>query len=175
MALARRTSRTQDRKYWEGMAGRWDDEILNTLKADRLGVIPAELQRGARRGSSVIDYGCGTGIYLPLLGRLFDAVTGIDRSPACIKVAKKRVRGAENITAGTAASIRPRHRGRFDVVLCVNVALHPSPRAHLGVLRSAVSLLGARGRLILVVPSFESAKLVIAAEKPVVGCSETPG
>lgn len=159
-----RARRKQDRAYWDRMAHRWDAEIFNTLHHDKFGVIATELERSSRQAHSVADFGCGTGIYLPLLGRLFDEVRGYERSRACVALARKRVRRLRNITVHPAGSAS-RRRGRFDVVLCVNVAVHPSLRSRASVLRTVRSLLARGGRLIVVVPALESATMVAAAER----------
>jgi SAM-dependent methyltransferase len=161
--------RKQDRNYWDRMARRWDHEIFNTLYHDRFRVITAELKRSVRRARSVADFGCGVGTYLPILGRLFEEVQGFERSRACVAIARASVRKKGNIAVHQAASAPRQSRAQFDVVLCVNVAIHPSHRGRTSVLRSARSLLSPGGRLILVVPSFESAAMVATAEREAIG------
>lgn len=157
--------RKQDRRYWDRMAQQWDHEIFNTLYHDKFRVIAIEIERSSRRARSVADFGCGTGIYLPLLGRLFEEVQGFERSRACVEIARERVRKKGNIAVDQAASAPRERRAHFDVVLCVNVAIHPSSRGRTSVLRSARSLLSPGGRVILIVPSFESAAMVASAER----------
>jgi SAM-dependent methyltransferase len=157
--------RKQDRNYWDTMAARWDDEIFNTLHHDRSRVIAGEIERSSRQARSVADFGCGTGIYLPLLSRLFEQVEGFERSTACVAIARDNVRRRRNVAVHSATSASIRRRGAFDVALCVNVAVHPAPRARASVLRSLRTLLNPGGRLILVVPSLESAIMVATAER----------
>jgi SAM-dependent methyltransferase len=158
-------SRKQDQKYWDTMASRWDDEIFNSLRHDKFRVIADELARSARGAHSVADFGCGVGVYLPLLGRLFDEVHGFERSPVCVAIARRRFETATNIAIHSATPASVRRHGRFDVVLCVNVAVHPAPRSRNSVMRALDTLLAPGGRLILVVPSLESATMVAAAEE----------
>jgi SAM-dependent methyltransferase len=157
-------SRQQDRTYWDAMAKRWDQEIFNTLHHDRSGVIAGEIERSSRRAQSIADFGCGTGIYLPLLSRLFDDVQGFERSMPCVAIARTRLRTRANVAVHSASSASVRRHGGFDVVLCVNVAVHPALRARASVLRAIRALLAPGGRLILVVPSLESATMVAAEE-----------
>lgn len=159
------THRKQDRNYWDTMAARWDHEIFNTLHHDRSRVIGGEIRRSSRRARSVADFGCGTGTYLPLLSRLFEDVQGFERSRACTALARKNLRARGNVAVHSASAASVRRRGQFDVVLCVNVAVHPSARARAGVFRSVGALLAPGGRLLLVVPSLESAAMVAAAEQ----------
>lgn len=161
----RRPPRQQDRRYWDRMARRWDDEIFNSLRHDRFGVIRQEIERSSRGARAVADFGCGTGIYLPLLGRLFTDVQGFERSRACVAVARARVRSKASILVRhAAAAASAKRRGHFDVVLCVNVAVHPTVRGRASVLRAVRALLAPGGRLLLVVPSLESASMVATAE-----------
>jgi 2-polyprenyl-3-methyl-5-hydroxy-6-metoxy-1,4-benzoquinol methylase len=165
MGRNRSQPQKQDRTYWDRMADRWDHEIFNTLHHDKFRVIPDEITRSSRRGRSVADFGCGIGIYLPSLARLFEKVHGFERSKACVEIARENVRRKGHVAVHPASSASVRRQGHFDVVLCVNVAIHPSPRERTSVLHALQSLLSPGGRLILVVPSFESATMVAAAEQ----------
>ena len=170
-----RSRRQQDRKYWDRMAGQWDDEIFDSLHHDRRGVIAGEIERSSRRARSVADFGCGTGGYLPLLSRLFPRVVGLERSRACVAIAKARLQDRANVSVHSSSAASIRRRGHFDVVLCVNVAVHPALRARTGILRSLDRLLRPRGRLILVVPSLESARMVAAVEHDALRRRGEPG
>lgn len=157
--------RKQDREYWDKMAGRWDDEIFNTLHHDKFRVIAGEIERNSRRSRSVADFGCGTGIYLPLLSRLFDEVHGFERSLPCVAIAREKMERRANVAVHSSAASSLRRYGPFDTALCVNVAVHPSMGARRGVLSAVTGLLRPGGALLLVVPSLESATLVAAGER----------
>jgi SAM-dependent methyltransferase len=151
------------------MAARWDDEIFNTLHHDKFHVIASEIERSSRRARTAADFGCGTGIYLPLLSRLFDQVHGFERSRACVDIAREQFRARKNVAIHPASAAAIRRYGTSDMVLCVNVAVHPALRARASVLRAVRSLLSPGGTLILVVPSLESATMVATAEREAVG------
>ena len=168
-APSTRPSRKQDRGYWDNMAASWDDEIFNSLHHDKFGIIAEELRRSARAARSVADFGCGTGNYLPFLSRLFEHVHGFERSRPCVAMAQALVGGLGHVAVHPASAGALRRFGRFDVVLCANVAVHPSLRARQGILRSVRSLLAPGGRLILIVPALESARMVAAAERSAPG------
>ena len=156
--------RKQDQKYWDRMAARWDAEIFNTLEQDKRQVIAAELKRSSAHAKSIADFGCGIGIYFPLLSQLFDRVVGFERSRACVQIAKRRYRAYPNVAVYPSTAVGDR-RHTFDVALCVNVAMHPSLRGRLTVLRALRALLVPRGKLLLVLPSLESATMVARAER----------
>ena len=152
----------QGPEYWDTLAGNWEQEIFNTLANDRQGVIRGELERVADGTARVADFGCGVGLYLPLLSRLFGTVHGFEQSRACVQRCRGLSRGLDNVTLHNTGTAPRRFRGHFDVVLCVNVALHP--QRWYGVMRSAVSLLKDGGWLIAVVPALDSARLVARVE-----------
>ncbi len=160
--------RKQDRKYWDRMAARWDDEIFNTLHHDKFRVIAGEIERSSRRARLAADFGCGTGIYIPLLSRLFDQVHGFERSRACVEIAREKFRTKKKVGIHPASAAAIRRYGGSEMVLCVNVAVHPALRARASVLRAVRALLVPGGTLILVVPSLESATMVAAAEREMI-------
>jgi 2-polyprenyl-3-methyl-5-hydroxy-6-metoxy-1,4-benzoquinol methylase len=147
------------RQYWEEMAEKWDDEIFNTLRHDKQRVIATEIARSRKGGPAVADLGCGIGIYVPLLRRLFEEVQGFERSRECVRIARERFHGDAKVSIHPVTA-SARRQGRFDAVLCVNVAIHPARRSRASVFRTARSLLRPGGTLLLVVPSFESATMV---------------
>jgi len=157
--------RKQDRKYWDTMAPKWDAEIFNTLRNDRFRVIRTALERSSRGAHSVADFGCGTGNYLPLLSRLFGDVHGFERSQACVQIARHAFRRDPKIKIHPATLTAVRRYAPFDVALCANVAVHPSARLRAPVMRALGELLAPGGRLILIVPSIESATMVAEAER----------
>ncbi|NUM54227.1 MAG: class I SAM-dependent methyltransferase [Candidatus Hydrogenedentes bacterium] len=156
----------QDSEYWDGIAPLWTQQIFNTLRHDRNRVIVGELERAARTSPTVADFGCGVGTYLPTLSRLFEEVHGYDHSRACVEMARRRMRRKRHVSVHQAATVPRSRAGAYDTVLCVNVAINPNRRAWYNVLRSAASLLRPNGKLLLVVPSVESATLIAKAEQP---------
>lgn len=166
--------------YWDNVAPQWAQEIFNTLRHDRNRVILTELERAARNAKSIADFGCGIGTYLPTLARLFDEVHGFDHSQACVELARERMgrartKRARSVKVKRAGKAPRALRGAFDTVLCVNAAIAPERGAWFGVLRSARSLLKPEGRLILVVPSMESAALIAEAEQCAQDCPNAVG
>ncbi|MGH7592457.1 MAG: methyltransferase domain-containing protein [Gemmatimonadales bacterium] len=171
---ARPPRRKQDQRYWDRMAERWDREIFNTLYHDKSRVITTELKRSSVGARSVADFGCGTWLYFPLLCRLFQEVQGFERSRACVRIATARFRKHAGIAVHP-ASTATRRRGAFDVVLCVNVVIHPSVRGRMSVMGAVRSLLVPGGTLILVVPSLESATMVARVEQRALRRQGRPG
>lgn len=156
----------QSGQYWDAAATNWEEEIFSSFHNDRKGVILAALKAAADPNAAMADFGCGVGIYLPVLGRLFGAVHGFEQSAACVDVARQKTRGQNNISVHVASTALKSWRGRFDAVLCANAAIHPRRAIWQGVLDSARALLRENGgKLILVVPALGSAKLLARAER----------
>lgn len=155
----------QSGRYWDAAATTWEDEIFSSFHNDRKGVIAAALKQAADPEATLADFGCGIGIYLPLLGRLFGEVHGFEQSPACVAVARRKTRAQKNVSVHVASRSAPQWRGAFDAVLCANAAIHPRRAVWRGVLQSARDLLRRQGRLILVVPALGSARLLMRAEQ----------
>lgn len=154
----------QSGQYWDAAATNWEEEIFSSFHNDRKGVILSALKDAADAKASIADFGCGVGIYLPVLGRLFGQVHGFEQSAACVDVARQKTRGQGNIAVHVASTALQSWRGRFDAVLCANAAIHPRRAIWQGVLQSARALLREKGRLILVVPALGSARLLARAE-----------
>jgi SAM-dependent methyltransferase len=156
----------QSGQYWDAAATNWEEEIFSSFHNDRKGVILAALKAAADGKAAMADFGCGVGIYLPVLGRLFGEVHGFEQSAACVDVARRKTRGQGNISVHVASSALKSWRGRFDAVLCANAAIHPRRAIWQGVLDSARALLrDDGGKLILVVPALGSARLLAKAER----------
>src|SRR3546814_14847699 len=124
-------------RYWDAAATTWEDEIFSSFHNDREGVIAAALRAAADPDATLADFGCGIGIYLPLLGKLFGAVHGFEQSPACVAVARKKTTAQKNVSVHVASRSPTQWRGAFDAVLCATAA-HTTRRAvWRGVLKSA--------------------------------------
>jgi SAM-dependent methyltransferase len=152
-------------EHWDRIAPNWGDEVFNTLLSARSRVVAAELRSAARAASNIADFGCGVGTYLPLLSRIFDQVHGFEQSRQCVRMARERMRTRGNVNVDVAHRATPETRNRFEAVLSVNVALHPSRREWHQVLRSMFVMLKPGGRFLLVVPSLESADLATEAQQ----------
>src|SRR5437867_2615711 len=71
-------------QFWDTVASRFDDEIFNTLSNDRSRTILRHIDRFSSTDSTVCDFGCGVGRYLPLLAERFKAVCAVDISRKCL-------------------------------------------------------------------------------------------
>jgi SAM-dependent methyltransferase len=153
--------------YWDDLADQWDDKVFSARRCDRHRVVPHTLQRIARRrrGQLVADFGCGPGDFIPLLSRTFERVVAYDQSPKCVELAARRARRLRNVDVVRPPSTLDAWRDRCDVVLCVNVLIHPTRRNRMRTMEQVLQLLRPGGRLVLVVPSIESECLLAEATR----------
>ena len=144
--------------YWDRVAHRYDDEILDALGSDRHQVIRGCIREHANKNRLAADFGCGVGKALPLLSRSFSIVDAYDLSRNNIKLARR--------ACGKLPNIRYHHRDlsvdepnpvEVDFAVSINVLLTPSHEIRSAILRTICRGLRPGGRLLLVTPSLESA------------------
>jgi SAM-dependent methyltransferase len=109
------------RPYYHRFA--WAYDLLNAEPIDaRIDFIVAELsRRGVRPPASLLDAGCGTGRYTIELARRGFAVTGIDRSPELVAIARKKDAGGREVEFSIADLLGFDPPRRLAAVLCRGV------------------------------------------------------
>lgn len=110
------------------------------------------------RGSRIIDFGCGPGLYASRLARLGAEVTGVDFSSRSIEYARERARRDKlDIQYIEADYLEYQPAGTFDLItmiMCDFCALSPTQRASM--LAKFEGLLADQGRVILDVYSLQA-------------------
>ena len=118
---------------FEAMAPIWwdrhgDFKALHDINALRLGYVN---QRAPLSGKSVLDVGCGGGIFSEAMASLGAVVTGIDMGEAALGVARLHSSGSGlllNYQQATAEQLARTHQNRFEVVTCLELLEHvPDP------------------------------------------------
>jgi len=82
---------------------------------------------GGRKYKHILDVGCGTGFYFPILKEYTSKLTGIDFSPEMIQEAKKLIKNKKfkNVMAEIANIEKLKYKDNsFDCVLCFDVLHH---------------------------------------------------
>jgi len=149
-----------DSRYWERVGNRYEREIFASSLADTRGVIRRRLDELANPRFAAADFGCGVGHYLPLLAKRFRAVHGIDFADSLLEQARERVRGLENVSLHKANLASGRARlalPKLQLGVCANVLISEEPSARRGILRTLHRYLAPGAKLLLLVPSLESA------------------
>ncbi len=110
-----------------------------------------------RLGARVLEIGCGLGNFTEhLLDR--ELVVSLDAEPACIAAHRARFAGRNNLLSLCLDAASPEvlalREHRPDSVACLNVLEHIRDDA--GALANFAAVLPAGGRVVLLVPAFES-------------------
>ncbi|MBY8878568.1 methyltransferase domain-containing protein [Actinacidiphila acidipaludis] len=141
---------SEDRRYWDDAAERFDDEPDHGLRDPRVRDAWAIRLRSwlPVRPSDVLDLGCGTGSLALLAAEQGHRVTAVDRSEQMTERAREKLAGTgARVLVGDAAQ-PPVAAASFDVVLVRHVLWTlPEPEA---VLRRWAALLRPGGRLVLI-------------------------
>ncbi|MET9829966.1 methyltransferase domain-containing protein [Streptomyces sp. NPDC006385] len=139
-----------DHEDWDTAAASFDDEPDHGLRDPEVRHAWASRLRSwlPERPSDVLDLGCGTGSLSLLAAEQGHRVTGVDRSPAMVDLARAKLAGRDAAFLVGDAAAPPVEEERFDVVLVRHVlwAL-PDPGR---VLRHWRGLLRPGGRFVLV-------------------------
>ncbi|MEU3729150.1 class I SAM-dependent methyltransferase [Streptomyces sp. NPDC033538] len=135
---------------WDAEAAAFDDEPDHGLRdADVRRAWAARLESWLpARAGDVLDLGCGTGSLSLLAAERGHRVTGVDRSPAMVELARAKLAGHDAVFLTGDAAAPPVGERRFDAVLVRHVLWTlPDPGRVLGHWRE---LLRPGGRLVLV-------------------------
>ena len=146
-----------DKKYWETIAPKYDDEIFDVLHNDKSGKIVTALMDIASKEKTVIDIGCAVGKWIPLLADNFKHVLAADISVKNLQIAKERHTKFTNVEyvpmdmSADELMVTP-----CDVAICINAILTDSLPKRINFFQSLNMSINKNGSLILVVPSLES-------------------
>lgn len=119
-------------------------------------ILFADVDHAVPRGGRMLDIGCGTGHGLLRFGDRFDAVIGVDHSPAMLAMAaaKLKARGRvntflvrDNVFEFIGSVVTP-----FDFVTAIGCFHHLLPETLPGLLRSVANALAPGGRLLIADP-----------------------
>ncbi|MDD5261982.1 MAG: class I SAM-dependent methyltransferase [Methylacidiphilales bacterium] len=146
-----------DKSYWNRIGKNYSREIFHALHSDRKGCLRRLLNRLAGPDKDVIDFGCGTGQFLPLLAEKCRYVRALDFSAGLLEQAAARHRRFGNIEFYNVDLSLPRLK--FEAAawgLCVNVLIMENFSLRRRILQTIRRCLLPGGRLLLVLPSLES-------------------
>jgi SAM-dependent methyltransferase len=135
---------------WDAAAASFDEEPDHGLRDPEVRAAWAERLRDwlPERAGDVLDLGCGTGSLALLAAGQGHRVTGVDRSPAMVALAREKLAGRDAVFLVGDAAAPPVGEERYDTVLVRHVlwTLPEPDRA----LRHWRGLLRPGGRLVLV-------------------------
>ena len=145
-----------DRDYWDSLADRYENDLLEIAREDQSGALGEELEALGGEGIRVADLGCGPGSLLPFLAGHFEEVIAVDYADQLLDRARQRCRSRKvrfachDLSRGQALPFR------VEVVCCINALIDPDGGKRLGMLKSLRSAMCREGIAIIVVPALES-------------------
>ncbi|MHC4069157.1 MAG: class I SAM-dependent methyltransferase [Planctomycetota bacterium] len=150
--------KVMDERYWDGVAGDYDGEIFSVIANDRNEVITSKIRKYGDKGKEACDFGCGVGKFVPVLAENFDHVWAVDLSEELLEQAREECVGFENVTYLKKDLSRAKVKvAEVDFGLSVNVAIMKEGKVRRGIFRTMKRCVRKGGRLVVVVPSLESA------------------
>ena len=123
---------------FEKLAAHWWEEDgpckpLHQLNPLRLTFIQTHCSLGNKK---ILDIGCGGGILTEALSRFSPYVTGIDKAPSALAVAKQHASSLAtppHYEEATAEEFAKQYSEEFDVITCMELLEHvPSPPSLIG-------------------------------------------
>ncbi|GGY09348.1 class I SAM-dependent methyltransferase [Streptomyces djakartensis] len=135
---------------WDARAADFDEEPDHGLRDPEVRHAWAGRLRGWLSGCAgdVLDLGCGTGSLSLLVSEQGHHVTGVDLSPAMVRLARQKLAGRDAVFLVGDAAAPPVGERRFDAVLVRHVLWALPDPGH--ALRNWAALLRPGGRLVLV-------------------------
>ena len=143
--------------FWDEVALRYDEEIFNTLTSDKHRRLVETVRKYATDVPLACDFGCGVGRFLPLLAACAQQVIATDFSARSLRLARQAVPPDSIEFHKLNLATRRQRFAQADLGLLVNVMIMPNRQHRTTLLENVRRNLASRGRLIVVVPSYEAA------------------
>ena len=147
-------------EFWDTVAPNYDAEIFNTLASDRNQLLGKIVSRLVKDVQVACDFGCGIGRFLPLLLAHANEVIATDFSATSLEIAKANLSPAKAARTKILKRDLTQRIRRFcsaDLGLLINVLIMPDAEQRSTILSNVRSNLKKAAKLVVVVPSLESA------------------
>jgi ubiquinone/menaquinone biosynthesis C-methylase UbiE len=119
------------------------EPMVRRLKSMGLEMYPVN------KNTAVLDIGCGTGSLLYMYQQYTDNISGIDLSPAMIKVARKKLNEKADLITGSATKTEFQSLS-FDLITCSLILHEVSDVVRIEILKEATRILHNNGRILLI-------------------------
>lgn len=126
---------------------KWYDKIFEPMNRG-LRLVGLRMYR-PRKGMTVLDVGCGTGLHLDLYLRFGCEVFGIDPSPSMLELARTRLGDKAELHLGDASRM-PYDEKAFDLITAMLVLHEMNPATRASAIDEMKRVLKDDGRLLLI-------------------------
>ena len=143
------TEHTHDREHWEQIAETYDAEYHSTVHEAFEKEISSWLARQFTPADTVLELGCGTGIFSAMIAQHVEQLTATDFSSGMLARATQRLGGYDNVEVGTEDAHHTSFAdGSFSAVLAANLLHHADAPAD--ILRECHRVLTPGGKAIVI-------------------------
>lgn len=146
------------RNYFDTLASQWSSKYSEKYHfRHRLQILLSLIGKPQERSTEVLDFGCGSGVYLEVLSLLGYNMYGVDNAPNMINECIKRVASFERCRVELIDSVECHgdYLSRvFDCIICLGVLEYVDRPQYL--LQRLTSLVCPGGDIILSVPNRQS-------------------
>jgi len=126
---------------------KWYDKIFEPMNRG-LRLMGLRLHR-PRKGMTVLDVGCGTGLHLELYSRFGCEVFGIDPSSSMLQIARSRLGDKAQLHLGDASGM-PYGEKTFDLIIAMLVLHEMNPKTRASAVGEMKRVLKDGGRLLFI-------------------------
>lgn len=150
---------------WDRLADAFASETCDITREESADVVArfVALAKMPKRGAVLADLGCGVGTFIARFGGRFAAVHGVEFAPKIIAHAKTRCGGEVNwLTMDIPRAAKTIGR-QAHLTVCLNVITQSREAAREKLWVSVASVTRPGGHALVVVPSMESERMVVAA------------
>jgi SAM-dependent methyltransferase len=146
-----------NRTYWDRLASRYSDEVLEVTAIDIHGSLARTAAAFGSRCAVAGDFGCGVGATTRAFAPYFERILGVDFAPKLLAEARRRTRD-DNVSYVLAdlAADEPLDF-RVDAGFCVNCLIAPRYETRIQIARTVARTVRRGGSVAIVVPALESA------------------
>jgi SAM-dependent methyltransferase len=153
------------RADWDRLAPEFESETCDITAEESADTVArfVALAGLPKRGAVLADLGCGVGTFIARFGDRFAHVHGVEFAPRIIARAKARCGGDVNWLTMSIPNAARRIADTAHLAVCMNVITQSSAASRARMWESLARATRRRGFALVVVPSMESERMVVAA------------
>jgi SAM-dependent methyltransferase len=150
---------------WDRLADEFADETCDITREESADAVArfVALAKLPRNGAVLADLGCGVGTFIARYGQRFATVYGVEFAPRIIAYAKKRCRSDVRWLTMDIPRAAKAIGAQAHLTVCMNVITQSGEAAREKLWASVAEVTRPGGYALVVVPSMESERMVVAA------------
>jgi SAM-dependent methyltransferase len=146
-----------NRSYWDRLAARYSEEVLEITTIDTHGSLARTAAAFGARHAVAGDFGCGVGATTRAFAPYFERIVGFDFSPKLLAEAEGRTKDDSVSYVLADLATNESLDLRVDAGFCVNCLIAPRYETRIRIARTVARTVRRGGPVAIVVPALESA------------------